>query len=138
MAQRGDSPIFLIGYRGTGKSSAARELAARLEFAWVDADDVVEQDAGKTIAAIFADEGEAAFRDLESRVVATLSRKRRTVVALGGGAVLREENREAIRAAGPVVWLTASVETIFQRLAAHDLSASRRPDLTASGGRVEI
>ena len=93
MAQSGDAPIFLIGYRGTGKTSVARELAGQLGYDWVDADDVVEQQAGKTIAAIFADEGEAAFRDWEARVVAALSRKRRTVVALGGGAVLREENR---------------------------------------------
>src|SRR2546423_6519152 len=104
MVQRGDSPIFLIGYRGTGKSSVARELAARLKYDCVDADEVIEREAGKTIAAIFADEGEAAFRDWESKVVAALSRKRQTVVALGGGAVLRDENRRAIRAAGPVVW----------------------------------
>ena len=59
-------------------------------------------------------------------------------MALGGGAVLREENRRAIRAAGPVVWLTASVDTILERLAADPATASRRPNLTTAGGRAEI
>jgi shikimate kinase len=138
MAQLGDAPIFLIGYRGTGKTSVARELAGRLDYDWVDADDVVEQEAGKSIAAIFADEGEGAFRDWEARVVASLSRKRRTVVALGGGAVLREENRRAICANRPVVWLTASVDTILERVATDSTTASRRPNLTTAGGRAEV
>jgi shikimate kinase len=137
MAHSGDAPIFLIGYRGTGKTSVARELAARLDYDWIDADDLVEQEAGKTIAAIFADEGEGAFRDWEARVVALLSRKRRSVVALGGGAVLRDENRRAICASGPVVWLTASVDTILERVAADSTTASRRPNLTTAGGRAE-
>jgi shikimate kinase len=138
MVQLGDSPIFLIGYRGSGKTSVARELAAQLGYDWIDADDVVEREAGKTIAAIFGEDGEEAFRDWETRVVATLSRKRRMVVALGGGAVLREENRQAICAAGPVVWLTASVDTILERVAADSTTARRRPNLTTAGGRVEI
>ena len=137
MAHSGDSPIFLIGYRGTGKTSVARELASRLAYDWIDADDIVEQEAGKSIAGIFADEGEGAFREWEARVVASLSRKRRVVVALGGGSVLRDDNRQAICAAGPVVWLTASVDTIQNRVAADSTTASRRPNLT-TGGRAEI
>lgn len=138
MAERGDLPIFLIGYRGTGKTMVARELAGRLGYDWVDADDVVEAEAGKSIAAIFADVGEAAFRDAEVRAVAALSGTRRTVAALGGGAVLREENQRAIRGAGPIVWLTASVDTILQRVESDPSSASRRPGLTTAGGRAEI
>jgi shikimate kinase len=128
----------LIGYRGTGKSTVAAELASGLGFDWVDADDEVERRAGKSIAAIFAVDGEAAFRDLEAQVVAELCGRKRTVVALGGGAVLREENRTAIRAAGPVVWLTASVDAIAARLAADESTSNRRPNLTNSGGRAEI
>jgi shikimate kinase len=128
----------LIGYRGSGKTSVARELASQLGYDWIDADDVVERDAGKTIASIFADGGEGAFRPWETRVLAALSRKRRIVVALGGGAVLREENRQAICAAGSVVWLTASVDTILERVAADSTTASRRPNLTTVGGRAEI
>ena len=138
MTDLGGNPIFLIGYRGTGKTTVAYELAARLGYEWVDADDVVEQQAGKTIASVFAEAGEAGFRDLEARAVAALSRKRRAVVALGGGAVVREENRRAICGAGPVVWLTAGVDSIMERLAADGATASRRPDLTKMGGRAEI
>jgi shikimate kinase len=138
MGHSGDSPIFLIGYRGTGKTSVARELAARLGIDWVDADDVVERDAGKNIAVIFAEGGEPAFRDWEAWAVAALSRRRRAVIALGGGAVLREENRRAISGMGPVVWLTASVDTILERVAGDSSTANRRPNLTTAGGRAEI
>jgi shikimate kinase len=133
-----DAPIFLVGYRGTGKTTVAQELASRLSFDWIDADDVVEQQAGKSITAIFAEDGEAAFRDCEQRVVAELTRKRRTIVALGGGAVLSAVNRQVMRAAGPVVWLTASVDSILERLAADPTTAGRRPNLTPAGGKAEI
>jgi shikimate kinase len=138
MARDDDAPIFLIGYRGTGKSAVVRELASRLGYSWIDADDAIEQHAGKSIARIFADDGESAFRKMESAVVAELAGERRTVIALGGGAVLRDETRQTIRAAGRVVWLTASVTTIFERVAADSTTAHRRPNLTVAGGRAEI
>lgn len=138
MAHSGDAPIFLIGYRGTGKSTVARELAGVLGFGWVDADHVIEQEAGRTIAEIFTGEGEAGFRQREAMVVAELGRKQRTVVALGGGAVLRDDNCRAIEGVGPVVWLTASVDTILERVAKDSTTASRRPNLTTGGGRAEI
>ena len=133
-----DKPVFLIGYRGTGKSTVARHLAERLAFDFVDVDAEIERRAGKSIAAIFADDGEAAFRDMECCLVEELSGLRRTVVALGGGAVLREANRAAIRAAGPIVWLTAPVDAILARLAADPATAGRRPRLTKAGGREEV
>jgi shikimate kinase len=138
MTTASEIPIFLIGYRGTGKTSAARELARRLSFEWVDADDEIERRAGKTITAVFREDGEAAFRDVEATIVGELSRRRRAVIALGGGSILREANREAIRAAGLVVWLTASVDTILKRLAADESTDSRRPNLTTVGGRTEV
>src|SRR5262245_6117944 len=91
------APIFLIGYRGTGKTRLARLLAERLGRKWIDADDLVEARAGKSIAAIFADEGESHFRDLEAEVVIDLCRQKRTVIGLGGGAVLREDSRRAVQ-----------------------------------------
>jgi shikimate kinase len=133
-----DRTIFLIGYRGTGKTSVARLLAERLGRDWIDADDEIERRAGKAIADIFAEDGERAFRDLEAEVVAELCRWRRSIVALGGGAVLSEANRTAIRLAGVVVWLTATVDTLERRLEADESTASRRPNLTTSGGRAEI
>lgn len=132
------APIFLIGYRGSGKTTVAKQLAERLQYDWVDADDEVEQRAGKSIAAIFAEEGQRTFRDLEAEVAAELCSRRQTVVALGGGAVLREETRHAIGAAGPVVWLTGSPHTLAKRLAGDETTASRRPDLTSGGGQAEI
>ena len=133
------SRIFLIGYRGTGKTSVARRLASALAYEAIDADDQIEARAGKTIAAIFAESGEAAFRDLESQVLADLVRRARAVVSLGGGVVLRSENRVLLRQAGDaVVWLTASPETILRRVAADATTSARRPNLTAGGGLAEI
>src|SRR4051812_7830484 len=97
--------IALIGYRGTGKTAVAQQLALALGWDWVDADVEVELRSGKSIAAIFADDGEAAFRDLESAVLADLIDREQAVLALGGGVILREHNRELLRRAGLVVWL---------------------------------
>ena len=138
MARDMVKPLFLIGYRGTGKTTVARQLAERLACEWVDADDLVEERAGKSIAQIFADDGELAFRDLEAAVVRELCGRLGCVVALGGGAVLREDSRRAIGEAGPVVWLRAGVESIMARLAADAATSSRRPKLTSAGGREEI
>ncbi len=133
-----DQSIYLIGYRGTGKTTVARELAGRLQFDSIDADEEIERRTGKIIAKIFATQGEPVFRAIEADVVADLCRLRRTVVSLGGGAVLSEANRTELRLAGTVIWLTASVETLAQRIAADASTESRRPNLTASGGLNEI
>lgn len=130
--------ILLIGYRGTGKTTVAQRLAARLGWDWIDADVELERRAGKSIAAIFADDGEPAFRDLESQVLADLVKRDQAVIALGGGVVLRPENRERIKAAGAVVWLTADPATLFERIMADASTAARRPNLTAQGGVDEV
>ena len=130
--------ISLIGYRATGKTTIVKHLADRLGWQWIDADVEIERRVGKSIAQIFADEGEPAFRDLEAEVVADLAARDRWVLALGGGAVLREDNRRAIADGGTVVWLTASAETIYARMTGDDTTAGRRPNLTASGGLTEI
>jgi shikimate kinase len=130
--------LVLVGYRGTGKSTVARIIAERLGWPWFDADAEIELRAGKSIAKIFADQGEAAFRDLETRVVADLAGHERCVLALGGGAVMRPENREAILRQGQVVWLQASPETLWRRMQQDGATAERRPNLTAQGGITEI
>lgn len=132
------SSLALIGYRGTGKTTVARLLAGKLAYDWVDADVEVEFRAGKSIAAIFEEAGEQAFRDLESQVVAELCQRERTVLALGGGAILREENREQIANCANVVWLQASAEVIAGRILGDPTTAERRPNLTNRGGRTEI
>jgi shikimate kinase len=130
--------IVLIGYRGAGKSSVARELAERLRWEWIDSDAECERQACRSIAAIFAEGGEASFRELESRVLAELVRRKQVVLAAGGGAVLRADNRELLVAAGKVVWLKADAATIGRRLAADESTAARRPNLTPQGGEREI
>jgi shikimate kinase len=130
--------LVLVGYRGTGKSTVARLVALRLGWEWLDADVEVELRAGKSIAAIFAAEGETAFRDLESEVLRSLVGRQRLVLAAGGGAVLRPENRLILRQLGKVVWLKADAPTIQERLVADETTAARRPHLTASGGLAEI
>ena len=129
-------PIFLIGYRGTGKTTVARLLAERLGCRWFDADVVLEQRAGKTIRQIFADEGESAFRDLESAILLDLSDATDTVIATGGGVVLRDNNRAALRK-GTVVWLRAAADVLWRRLSEDATTRERRPNLS-QGGIAEI
>lgn len=130
--------VFLIGYRGTGKTTIAELLADRLQCNWADADPLIEARAGKSIRQIFLEQGEPAFRDAETAVVLELAARKGAVLALGGGAILRPENREAIRASGKVVWLKADPQTIFERVQADTLTPERRPNLTATGGLDEI
>jgi shikimate kinase len=130
--------LALIGYRGTGKSTIARHLALTLGWDWVDADVELELRAGKTISAIFADDGELAFRDLESQVLADLVRRERVVLAAGGGVVLREANRKLLKEFTRVVWLQASAETILARIATDATTSGRRPNLTVRGGADEV
>ena len=130
--------LTLIGYRGTGKTTVARLVALEMGWEWVDMDVEIELRAGKSIAAIFADDGEPAFRDLESRVLLDLSQRDRLVIASGGGVVLREENRKALKQSGMVVWLKALPGTILDRVAADLSTSQRRPQLTTSGGLPEV
>lgn len=132
------SRLFLIGYRGTGKSTVGPILAQRLGWAFADADERTETTAGKSIAAIFAAEGEAGFRDRESATLAELCCRENHVVATGGGVILRDANRRLLRASGFVVWLSASPETIWERLQTDPSTLARRPNLTSSGGLDEI
>ena len=120
--------LFLIGARGTGKSTVARLLAAALAWDAVDADAELEARCGRSIRAVFAEEGEAGFRDREEAVLAELCRRDRIVVATGGGVVLRPANHERLRS-GTVVWLTADADTLCRRLARDPSTAERRPAL---------
>lgn len=130
--------ITLIGYRGSGKSTVARPLAERLGWSWVDADTVIEATAGQTIKEIFDLHGEATFRDFERRTMSDLLGRSNLVIAAGGGAILNAETRRLVRAAGPVVWLQAGVETLNARIQEDVTTAQRRPNLTSRGGLQEI
>jgi shikimate kinase len=108
--------IALVGMPGSGKSTAGRHLAKRLGWRFVDADAQIETRIGGTIRSYFEREGEVAFRDVESAVIADLSTLDRTVIATGGGAVVRSENRAALRAGCQVIYLRTSPEELFRRL----------------------
>jgi shikimate kinase len=131
------SLVFLIGPRGSGKTTVAALVADQLGWAWSDADAVIEQRAGRSIRDVFGAEGEAGFRAREEEVLAELCRLERTVIATGGGAVLRANNRERMRQAGAVVWLAADGDTLWQRIAGDSSSPSRRPTLGV-GGHEEV
>ena len=114
--------------------------AARRAFGLdrVDADVEIERRAGKSIAKMFAEDGEPAFRDLEATVIAELCGRDRLVLATGGGAPLRTESRAAMLAAGHVIWLTANADTILTRMLGDATTADRRPSLTSLPPREEI
>jgi shikimate kinase len=128
--------LFLIGARGTGKTTTARLVAERLGWNWCDADALLEERAGKTIRQIFAADGEACFRDHESAVLQQIAGRETHVIATGGGVVLRPENCALLRC-GSVVWLTAPSEILWRRMQADASTIERRPDL-AAGGLAEV
>ncbi|MCS7289041.1 MAG: shikimate kinase [Roseiflexus sp.] len=112
--------IALVGLSGSGKSTVARLLAARLGWRLCDTDALVEQMAGRPIPAIFASEGEAAFRDQETIALTVALAEPNTVVATGGGIVLRDVNRALLREKALVVWLDAPTEVLIARLRTHN------------------
>lgn len=117
--------VIIVGFMGTGKSTVSRLLADRLGWSRIDTDEEIVRRAGKSIPDIFASDGESAFRDLESRVLADLLEGGGQIVATGGGAVLREGNRRCMRAGGWVVALAADRQTLVRRVAAGGEAAGR-------------
>jgi shikimate kinase len=124
--------LWLIGPRGSGKTTIGRLAAGRLGLRFVDADAEIERRAGRTIAELFAAAGERTFRELERTVLLELLAGDGRVVATGGGCVLDPEVREGLRRSGTAVWLDARPATRAARIA-----GSERPVLTALGGGPE-
>jgi shikimate kinase len=112
----GKRAIVLIGMMGAGKSTVGRRLAARLGLNFVDADTEIEAAAGMSIPDIFAAHGEQSFRDGEVRVIARLLEGAPCVVATGGGAWMRTDTRERIRAKGVSLWLKADPDVLLRRV----------------------
>lgn len=108
--------IILTGFMGTGKSTVGRLLAARLGCRFVDTDEWIVAQDGRSIPTIFAQSGEAAFRQWEARAAQTLAAERGLVIATGGGLLLNPANVAALAPSGPIFCLTARPETILQRL----------------------
>ncbi len=107
--------IYLVGMPGAGKSVVGRELAGLLGVPFIDLDTEIERETGRTVAEIFAAEGEAYFRAAEDEVLRLLALKRGEVIATGGGLPCREGRAEALRALGTVVWLSGDFETLYER-----------------------
>ena len=107
--------IFLIGFSGTGKTSTGKELSRRLGYEYIDTDLQIEADTGRTVRAIFAEDGEAAFRELEQATIEKLCESNNQVVATGGGVILLPANRTAMTSNGYIVCLEARSETILVR-----------------------
>jgi shikimate kinase len=129
-----DRPIVLVGMMGSGKTSVGRRLAHTLDWPFQDADWAIENAAGTTIANIFAEIGEEAFRQSEGQVIARLlGEQDRQVLALGGGSFVAEQTRSLIREKAISIWLNADIETLVRR-------TSRRDDrpLLRNGDPCEI
>jgi shikimate kinase len=130
--------ILLIGYRGSGKTTIGKRLADRLWQPFVDTDDLVVNQAGKSIKQIFEQQGEASFRDVEEQAVKEAMSLSDNVIALGGGAILREANRKAIKNSGrPVIYLRCEAPELHKRIQADPATAESRPSLTHLGGSLE-
>ena len=108
--------LALIGFMGTGKTSVGRLVADQLGFEFLDTDELIQIRAGRTIADIFAKEGEPAFRQLERQIVQELSTREKTVIATGGGLPTNAENLAALKSFALVVCLWASAEKIWERV----------------------
>ena len=130
--------IALIGIRGCGKTTVGRQLATILGGDLLDTDARIVQLAGKSIAAIFVEEGEAGFRRREREVISRISADPPAVVSVGGGAVLDDHNVETLRRTATVVWLTAPVETLWERIRGDETTAASRPPLTDRPGLKEL
>lgn len=108
--------VSLVGMPGCGKSTVGRQLAKRLNIAFVDIDTVIEQRLGESIRSFFDREGESAFRDLEESVLAELLARRSAVLSTGGGVVVRERNRALLHQQTTAVYLLSTPEELFRRL----------------------
>lgn len=108
--------IFLIGFMGAGKSTIARTLQRELGFPLVEMDERIVQEQGMSINDIFAQYGEAHFREIESQLVVDLGKREPSIVSCGGGVVVRPENMQNMKKSGRIVLLKASPETIFERV----------------------
>ncbi len=108
--------IVLVGFMGTGKSAVGRVIAQKLEFHFIDTDDVIEQTSKAKISDIFAEHGEDYFRDLESQAVKSVALMKNQVIATGGGVVLRSSNIDLLRTGGPIFCLNATPKAIWDRV----------------------
>jgi shikimate kinase len=141
MQPRADAPIFLVGFMASGKTTVGKLVASRIGWAFADIDDLVIKSAGRSVAEIFAAEGEEGFRRRESDAIAAAASRQRAVIATGGGAVCREENLALMLAAGRVIALGVSAEEAVARAGAHSgrpLLDGQADPMRAARGLLEV
>src|SRR5215510_8462903 len=114
--ERTDSPIFLVGFMGAGKTTVGQSLAKALRYDFIDLDDVIAAQAGRSVQEIFLELGEPEFRKLETEAIRSCRNLVRSVVALGGGGYLSETNRDVLRETGKTVWLDCPLEVCLRRI----------------------
>ncbi len=108
--------FFLVGPMGVGKTTLGKLLAKKLNYSFIDSDIWIEETEKQSIPAIFSAFGETVFRDIESRAIDTLTNQSNIILSTGGGAILRDINRERLKTRGKVIFLDLSPEQIFERI----------------------
>jgi shikimate kinase len=130
--------VVLIGYRGSGKTTVGRKLADRMWSNFIDIDDLIVARAGKSIRQIFAEDGEERYRDMETDCLREALKLDAAVLGLGGGTVVREENRKLLKESGiKIIYLKCDPKVLLKRLENDPKSAETRPPLTPLGGGIE-
>lgn len=130
--------IFLIGYRCTGKTSVGKCIAENIGWNFIDSDELLMINNGETVADIVSRGGWPLFRKLEKDTLKTICRRRKQVVATGGGVIVDAENIDLMKQSGSVVWLRATPETILKRMIQDTRTGQLRPSLTDHELAVEI
>jgi shikimate kinase len=130
--------IILMGYRCTGKTAAGLRLAGLLGRPFYDTDEMIRRRTGRTVEEIVAGDGWDAFRRAEGSVIRELSQTDRSVIALGGGAILDPRNTEALRGNALFIWLIADEHVIVHRMEKDSTSGSQRPSLTGRPSTQEV
>ncbi|MBN2412148.1 shikimate kinase [candidate division KSB1 bacterium] len=123
--------IYFMGFMASGKTAIGKQFSSMMSWPFYDTDYLIEESAGKAISQIFADEGEAAFRKIETDIIRKVAAKTNQVIALGGGAVLREQNWKIIANSGISICLTAPVAVLANRI----IQKSHRPLMANLSGR---
>lgn len=130
--------IVLVGYRGCGKTTIGRRLADRLWQPFADTDEIIVRKAGKTIADIFEQHGESHFRELETQTVKEACGLAEHVIAMGGGALVRDENRQLLKESGhKVIYLKCDPRELLKRIQSDARTPDSRPPLTPQAGGLE-
>ena len=122
------SHLFIIGFMGVGKTSTSRALSRRLGVQEIDSDAMIVEQQGMPIAQIFEEQGETAFRQMETRLLDQITTMPPCIVSCGGGMVLRQENIEKMKKQGRILLLSASPETIYE----HVKDSTNRPLLNGN------